>query len=98
MKAPIICELTTRYNTRKSFSGKALVLFDHEKNTTILYSYTVPVAARVNYDIVLLPHWDESRTTISHVREFIRQFDYRYLDTDMTKQQISETFRHENVE
>lgn len=65
-------ELQARYDSRKSFYGKARVL-ETEEGLTVLQSYGTSVCsidAAGNFH----RHWyGESSTTMRHVNEFIRQ-------------------------
>lgn len=66
-------ELTTQFDSRKSFYGNALVF--QCSGYTELHSYGTPVARiySVTGAVELLPLWDSSATTLRHVKEFIRQ-------------------------
>lgn len=66
-------ELTPRYDSRKSFYGKAFV--EVMGTTKTLYSYGVPVViiTPISVDFTSLA-W-HSLTTRRHVREFCRQMD-----------------------
>ena len=66
-----IYELTTRYDTRKSFGHKAIVHTDG--NNSVLYSYETPVARITDGKVELSPSWDYGDTTVRHVREYLRQ-------------------------
>lgn len=66
-------ELTTRYDARKSFYGKALV--EENGDTLTLYSYLTPVAKIVNGQYVSLGYEGYSQTTSRHIKEFRRQFE-----------------------
>ena len=66
-------ELTTRYDARKSFYGKALV--EEDGDTLTLYSYLTPVAKIVNGQYVSLGYEGYSQTTNRHIKEFRRQFE-----------------------
>ena len=69
-EAPIY-DMTPQYDTRQSFYGKARV--DDNGNEKTLYSYNTPVAKIVDGQVSLLPRWDESQTTLRHVKEFLKQ-------------------------
>lgn len=64
-------ELDTRFDTRKSFYGKARVI-DYENGKKELYSYNTLVSVCENGKITHLGKW--SQTTSRHQREFERQF------------------------
>ena len=67
-----IFELVPRYDTRKSFYGKARVV-DHENGTIELQSYDTIVSRCVNGKVEELGKW--SATTTRHQKEFRKQFE-----------------------
>ena len=67
-----IFELVPRYDTRKSFYGKARVV-DHEDGTIELQSYNTTVSRCVNGKVEELGKW--SQTTTRHQKEFRKQFE-----------------------
>ena len=67
-----IFELSPRYDTRKSFYGKAHVI-DHEDGTIELQSYDTIVSRCVNGKVEELGKW--SATTTRHQKEFRKQFE-----------------------
>lgn len=67
-----IFELVPRYDARKSFYGKALVV-DHEDGTIELKSYDTIVSRCVNGKVEELGKW--SATTTRHQKEFRKQFE-----------------------
>ena len=67
-----IFELVPRYDTRKSFYGKARVV-DHEDGTVELQSYDTIVSRCVNGKVEELGKW--SQTTTRHQKEFRKQFE-----------------------
>lgn len=67
-----IFELVPRYDTRKSFYGKARVV-DHEDGTIELQSYDTIVSRCVNGKVEELGKW--SATTTRHQKEFRKQFE-----------------------
>ena len=67
-----IFELVPRYDTRKSFYGKAHVI-DHEDGTIELQSYDTIVSRCVNGKVEELGKW--SQTTTRHQKEFRKQFE-----------------------
>lgn len=70
----VLCELAARFDTRKSFYGKAQVAQD--ENDSILYSYNTKVAQiDKTGKLTLFPAWNYSLTTRRHVREFVKQFN-----------------------
>ena len=64
--------LEPRFDTRKSFYGKAHVI-DHENGTFELQSYNTIVSRCVNGKVEELGKW--SQTTTRHQKEFRRQFE-----------------------
>ena len=66
-----IYELTTRFDTRKSFYGKAHII-DHGNGVIELQSYNTIVSRCVNGVVEHLGRW--SQTTSRHQREFEKQF------------------------
>lgn len=68
-----IYELTTRFDTRKSFYGKAHII-DHENGVIELQSYNTIVSRCVNGVVEHLGRW--SQTTSRHQKEFEKQFAY----------------------
>lgn len=68
-----VLELSTIYDNRKSFYGKAMVLEDTEGNT-YLKSYDT-IVLKLDKEGNLYDTWgDYSATTLRHQKEFIRQF------------------------
>ena len=67
-----IFELVPRYDSRKSFYGKARVV-DHENGTIELQSYDTIVSRCVNGKVEELGKW--SQTTTRHQKEFRKQFE-----------------------
>ena len=68
-----IFESSPRYDTRKSFYGKARVI-EHENGTIELQSYDTIVSRCVNGKVEELGKW--SATTTRHQKEFRKQFEY----------------------
>ena len=68
-----IFELYPRYDSRKSFYGKAHVI-DYENGTMELQSYSTIVSRVVNGKVEHLGKWN--MTTSRHQREFERQFAF----------------------
>ena len=66
-----IYELTARYDSRKSFYGKAHVI-DHGNGVLELQSYNTIVSRCVNGVIEHFGKW--SQTTTRHQKEFEKQF------------------------
>lgn len=71
-EAPIY-GLEAQHDSRKSFGGKAQV--DVKKSgDDVLYSYGTPVCkVDARGKVTLYPRWDESMTTLRHVKEFLLQ-------------------------
>ena len=78
-------ELEARYDSRKSFYGKAMV------QDGVLYSYGTPVVERLggSEGVRLLPAWDTSATTLRHVKEYLRQIGLKAE----TKAQIARDYK-----
>lgn len=68
-----IFELVARFDSRKSFYGKAHVI-DHENGLLELQSYNTIVSRCNNGKVVHLGKW--SQTTSRHQREFEKQFAF----------------------
>ena len=66
-----VYELIARYDSRKSFYGKAQVI-DYGNGTLELKSYDTIVSRCVNGKVEHLGKW--SQTTSRHQKEFERQF------------------------
>ena len=66
-----IYELTARYDSRKSFYGKAHVI-DYENGVLELQSYNTIVSKCENGKVEHLGKW--SQTTSRHQKEFEEQF------------------------
>ena len=71
LKEAPVYDMTPQYDARKSFYGKARVDVNGDEKT--LYSYNTPVARISDGKVELLPRWDESQTTLRHVKEFLKQ-------------------------
>lgn len=67
-------ELSTQYDSRKSFYGKARVVVDSEGK--ILYSYGTKVA-RITNDNRPEVYGTYSATTLRHIKEFLRQAGFK---------------------
>lgn len=68
-----IYELDARYDSRKSFYGKAHVI-DHGNGTLELQSYNTIVARIENGEVKQADIGVYSQTTNRHIREFIKQY------------------------
>lgn len=71
----IIYELYPRFDSRKSFYGKAHVI-DHENGIIELRSYSTIVARIENGKITENGLHGYSQTTNRHIREFFKQFNH----------------------
>lgn len=91
-------ELTTEFDSRKSFYGKAQVRYpvldsgfpDLSNNSIELLSYgthvvTIDTASRT---VKLFPAWNASQTTLRHVKEFLKQYGF----TAISKAQIANDY------
>ena len=67
----ITYELSPEYDSAKSFYGKAKVL-DHGVQK-LLHSYDTHVATIANGGVILMDAWEDSATTLRHVKEFLKQ-------------------------
>ena len=67
-----IYELNPRFDSRKSFYGKAHII-DHENGTFELQSYNTIVSRCINGKVEELGKW--SNTTTRHQKEFRKQFE-----------------------
>lgn len=73
-------ELNPYYDSRKSFYGKAKVIYDHDNDTITLRSYDTDVCRIVNkYNGFIFQRlWGGySATTMRHINEFVEQFTTR---------------------
>lgn len=68
-----IFELSARFDSRKSFYGKAHVI-NYENGTMELQSYNTIVSRVTDGKVEHLGKW--SQTTTRHQKEFERQFAY----------------------
>ena len=75
-----ITELTTQFDSHKSFYGKALVNLD--KGYTTLTSYNT-VIATISPSKKITITGDYSRTTMRHLREFVKQYYAMDFDTSL---------------
>ena len=100
--------LEPRYDSRKSFYGKARVETDYpERGSKVLYSYSTPVVGIRDGKVTLLRNgylgWASSSTTLRHVKDFLRQEgfasgSYKELMNMYPVQQFDDWKRHKNVE
>lgn len=84
----MIMQLEPRFDTRKSFYGKAHIWSDAKSNEVILISYYSKVARYVNGHLALNSDLSDdmlfSYTTLRHIKEFVRQMSGLVL----TKKQL----------
>lgn len=65
--------LNTKYDSRKSFYGKAEVEVKDDE-TKVLYSYGYKAAKKEpNGKLIVYPNYNASQTTLRHVKEFLKQ-------------------------
>ena len=83
----MLFELTPKFDSRKSFYGKAKIRFEGDRQ--ILLSYDTPVAfIEPDRLPVMLDCWDSTQTTLRHVKEFLKQNDF----TADTKEQMGRDY------
>ena len=71
----MLFELAPKFDSRKSFYGKAKIRLDGDRQ--VLLSYDTPVAfIEPDRLPVMLDDWDSSQTTLRHVKEFLKQNDF----------------------
>ena len=76
----MLFELTPKFDSRKSFYGKAKISFEGDRR--LLLSYGTPVAF-IDFEVhgnrlpVLLDGWDSTQTTLRHAREFLKQNGFK---------------------
>ena len=72
----MLFELTPKFDSRKSFYGKAIISFDGDRR--LLLSYGTPVAfIEPDQPPVMLDGWDSTQTSLRHVKEFLKQNDLK---------------------
>ena len=72
----MLFELTPKFDSRKSFYGKAKISFEGDRR--LLLSYDTPVAfIEPDRLPVMLDGWDSTQTTLRHVKEFLKQNDLK---------------------
>ena len=72
----MLFELTPKFDSRKSFYGKAKISFEGDRR--LLLSYGTPVAfIEPDRPPVMLDGWDSTQTTLRHVKEFLKQDDLK---------------------
>lgn len=81
-------QLEPRYDSRKSFYGKAHIWTDENSNEIILISYHSEAARYVNGHLALNSDLSDdmlfSKTTLRHIKEFVRQIS----GLSLTKKQL----------
>lgn len=68
-------KLDARYDSRKSFYGKAQVIEDNYSKT--LYSYNTPVCEIGKRGAIVFDFYPLSPTTLRHIKEFLLQNGYK---------------------
>lgn len=86
-----IYELSTRFDSRASFYGKAQVVI--EGDTETLCSYSVPVVQKKGNTYLFSESWNASDTTLRHVKEYLRQHGW----SSMTKAELAKKIKEENL-
>ena len=80
LKEAPVYDLETRYDSRKSFYGKAKV-DEREDGSKVLYSYGTPVVGIKDGKATLLNRgyygWSSSSTTLRHVKDFLQQEGFK---------------------
>ena len=72
----MLFELTPKFDSRKSFYGKAKISFEGDRR--LLLSYGTPVAfIEPDRTPVMLDGWDSTQTTLRHAREFLKQNGFK---------------------
>lgn len=71
-----VYSLRPEHERRQSYYGKAYVETDNH-GTSTLYSYNTKVAEIKNDEVTLFSAWDQSVTTLRHVKEFLKQNGFR---------------------
>ena len=72
----MLFELTPKFDSRKSFYGKAKISFEGDRR--LLLSYGTSVAfIEPDRQPVMLDGWDSTQTTLRHVKEFLKQNDLK---------------------
>ena len=89
-----VYELSTRYDARKSFYGKALV--EDNGKELILYSYLKKVCYIIGNEIYLISM--DSNTTNRHIREFLRQNERRFRGNEKYRKLIDSNYSKKELE
>ena len=89
-----VYELSTYYDARKSFYGKALV--EDNGKELILYSYLKKVCYIIGNEIHLISL--DSNTTNRHIREFLRQNECRFSGNEKYKKLIDSDYSKKELE
>lgn len=93
-------ELTTRFDARKSFYGKALVEVEevekqgtvYTNKTLISYGHEVVRITASENKIRLTTSWNASDTTLRHVKEFLKQ-EVSFEVGNKSKKELEEYFK-----
>ena len=88
----MLVELEARYDSRKSFYGKAKIhSLPQSPEAVELWSYDTLVATIDTGKVFLHSDWDYSPTTLRHVKEFLKQSGFKAE----TKAQIARDYKGE---
>ena len=74
----MITELDARYDSRRSFYGKAYI--EEKRGEKVLFSYHTKVARKKADKVTLGQSYDYSSTTLRHVKEFLKQETNFFID------------------
>lgn len=77
LKESPVYDLSTQHDSRQSFYGKARIDVSDDAQVETLISYNTPVARISGGKVELLPAWNTSATTLRHVKEFLKQHDFK---------------------
>ena len=69
-------ELTPKFDSRESFYRKAMVKYTGPWQELHSYGTHVMSIEPEQRTVVLLPRWNESATTLRHVKEFLKQHGF----------------------
>lgn len=70
-------ELTPQFDSRQSFYGKATVTGTNTGLVLRSYGTIVATIDDETNEVTLLPRWDETQTTLRHVKEFLKQNGFK---------------------
>ena len=89
-----VYELSAYYDARKSFYGKALV--EVKGKELILYSYLKKVCYIIGNEVYIISL--DSNTTNRHIREFLRQNEWRFSGNEKYKKLIDSDYSKKELE